>query len=105
MKPPSQHSHAASTGQLQTTRVRQRSGRMAQCICTVGTNCSPNSAEKEQNTNQLVVECLLAGEDPPLRKKKYRDLDRRLRTVVLDYENRSSIDYLRRYSHNINLMD
>ena len=51
------------------------------------------------------VERMLAGEDPPLRKKKYRDLDRRLRTVVLDYENRTSIDYLRGCSHNINLMD
>ncbi|KAL3859386.1 hypothetical protein ACJMK2_009609 [Sinanodonta woodiana] len=34
--------------------------------------------QKEQNANQLVVERLLAGDDPPLRKKKYRDLDRRL---------------------------
>ena len=61
--------------------------------------------QKEQNINQMNVERMLAGEDPPLRKKKYRDLDRRLRTVVLDYENRTSIDYLRGCSHNINLMD
>jgi hypothetical protein len=61
--------------------------------------------QKEQNNNQLIVERLLAGEDPPLKKKKYRDLDRRLQTVVLDYENRASIDYLRGCSHNINLMD
>ena len=59
--------------------------------------------QTEQKNNQLIVERLLAGEDPSL-KKKYRDLDRRLRTVVLDYENRSSIDKLRGCSHNINLM-
>ena len=40
--------------------------------------------QKEQKNNQLIVERLLAGEDPSLKKKKYRDLDRRLRTVVLD---------------------
>ena len=61
--------------------------------------------QKEQSINQLNVERMIAGEDPPLKKKKYRDLDRRLRTVVLDYENRASIDYLRGCSHNINLID
>ena len=44
--------------------------------------------QKEQGINQLNVERMLAGEDPPLRKK-YRDNDRRLRTVVLDYANRT----------------
>jgi hypothetical protein len=61
--------------------------------------------QKEQSINQMIVERLIAGEDPPLRKKKYRDLDRRLRSVVLDYGHRTSIDYLRGCSHNINLFD
>lgn len=61
--------------------------------------------QTEQKNNQLVIERMIAGEDPPLKKKKYRDLDRRLRTVVLDYENRNSIDYLRGCSHNINLLN
>ncbi|KAL3886380.1 hypothetical protein ACJMK2_026378 [Sinanodonta woodiana] len=43
--------------------------------------------QNEQNTDQLVVERIFAGGDPPLRKNKYKDLDRRLRTVVMDYEN------------------
>lgn len=61
--------------------------------------------QREQNINRLNVERLIAGEDPPLRKKKYRDLDRRLRTVVLDYSNRSCIEYLRGCSHSITLND
>lgn len=61
--------------------------------------------QKEQNINGHNVESLLAGEEAPLRKKKYRDLDRRLRNIVLDYQNRTSIEYLRGCSHNINLID
>ena len=48
--------------------------------------------QKGQSINQLNVERMIAGEDPPPLKKKNRDLDRRLRTVVLGYENRISID-------------
>lgn len=59
--------------------------------------------QKEQSLNQLNVERMVAGEEPPLKKKNYRDLDCRLRSVVLDYGNRSAIDYLRGCSHNINL--
>jgi len=52
--------------------------------------------------NRTLSVWLPAGEESPLRKK-YRDLDCRLRTVA--FGNRSSISYLRGCNHNTNLLD
>jgi len=58
---------------------------------------------KEQDLGRLKMEKLLAGEDPPSKRERYRDLDERLLTVVNDYENRDFISYLRGCCHNITL--
>ncbi|CAI6351496.1 unnamed protein product [Macrosiphum euphorbiae] len=55
---------------------------------------------KVQTNRDFYYEQLVAGHNPPVKLKKYRDADQRILTVVRDYFNRAVVEYLRGISHN-----
>lgn len=55
---------------------------------------------KVQKGRDVYFEQLIAGHLPPMKLKKYRDADERIRRIVLDYGNREPLDYLRGLAHN-----
>jgi hypothetical protein len=59
-----------------------------------------NVLKDEQLSKQVIIDQMLAGEDPPLPQKKYRTRNRRIRNVVEDYANRNRLEYLRAISYN-----
>jgi len=54
----------------------------------------------EQSKNELIIEQLIAGAQPPPAKKVYRDTARHVKTIVEDYANRDLVHFLRGISHN-----
>lgn len=58
------------------------------------------SLKQIQRGRDVFFEQLAAGAEPPRKKKKYIDSDNRIKCIVMDYENRSVIEYLRGISHN-----
>lgn len=61
-----------------------------------------NVLRLEQNRNEVTLEQHLAGQPAAPKKKKYRDCDVRIATIVARYEDTGSIDYLRAVAHNFN---
>lgn len=58
--------------------------------------------KKEQSLNELKIEQYLSGQDPPTKKKKYRDYAERLFRVVSGWdENINIVEYLRAIAHNL----
>ena len=51
--------------------------------------------KKEEAVTSLQIHHVVAGETAIPPRKKYRDCNARLSTVVSDYHNRSVIEYLR----------
>ena len=54
-----------------------------------------------QKLRDIELEQLLAGHLPPARRPQYEMLNRRMFTIVLDYPNRTNIEFLRGLAHNI----
>ncbi|XP_031334003.1 uncharacterized protein LOC116182551 [Photinus pyralis] len=59
-----------------------------------------NALKSIQKGRDGEYEQLLAGRQPPKKLKKYRDADTRITRLVLDFENRNIIEYLRGISYN-----
>jgi len=57
----------------------------------------------EQGLNDLKVEQYIAGQQPPVQRKVYRDTAQRIEDIVNDYENRNILDFLRGIAHNLSL--
>lgn len=55
---------------------------------------------KVQTNRDIYYEQLVAGHNPTVKLKKYRDADLRILTIVRDYGNRDTIEYLRGIAHN-----
>ena len=55
---------------------------------------------KMQNINKNKIEALCA-QGPPAKRRKYKDLDARLKTIVEDFANRDILDFLRGIAHNL----
>ncbi len=55
----------------------------------------------EQQHRDKVIEGLVAGRAPAPKRRKYVDLNARIVTIVNDFANRNSIDYLRGIAHNL----
>lgn len=53
-----------------------------------------------QRGRDVFFEHLLAGNEPPRKKRKYLEADTRIRNLVQDYHNRNIIQFLRGISHN-----
>ena len=51
----------------------------------------------------MKIEQYIAGQQPPVSRKVYRDTARRIEDIVKDYENRNILDFLRGIAHNFNL--
>lgn len=62
-----------------------------------------SALKKEQTLNNFNINQLLAGAPAPAKNKKYAAVSQRLRTVAADYENRTTIDFLRGIAHNLSL--
>lgn len=59
--------------------------------------------KKEQAVNELQIEKFLSGEGPSKQRKLYRDLDERLRNLVLSFSNNTKlVEYLKCIAHSIN---
>lgn len=55
---------------------------------------------KVQANRDFYYEHLVAGHNPPVKLKKYRDADQRILTIVRDYHSRDIVEYLRGIAHN-----
>ena len=51
----------------------------------------------------MKIEQYIAGQQPPLFRKIYRDTAKRVEDIVFDYENRNIFDLLRGIAINFNL--
>lgn len=56
--------------------------------------------KKVQHGRDLYYEQLIAGDDPPVKLKKYRQADERIKTIVSTFEDRNVVEYLRGIAHN-----
>ena len=59
-----------------------------------------NELIKVQAERDIYYEFLVAGNEPPRTKRKYVDASNRILTLVRDYRNRNTIEYLRGLAHN-----
>lgn len=58
--------------------------------------------KREQTLSNAKIEQYLAGQEPPLKKRKYRDSAKRIKRIVMNYDaSEPVIDYLRGLAHNI----
>ena len=58
---------------------------------------------KKNSLNEMKIEQYIAGQQPPLFRKIYRDTAKRVEDIVKDYENRNIFDLLRGIANNFNL--
>lgn len=56
--------------------------------------------QKVQRGRDAYYEQLVAGNEPPAKLRKYRLADDRIKRIVMDYNNRNEIEYLRGLAHN-----
>ena len=59
-----------------------------------------DSLKRVQRRRDLYYEQLIAGQTPPIKLKKFREADARIKSVVLQFENRNILEYLRGIAHN-----
>jgi hypothetical protein len=59
--------------------------------------------KKEQSLNELKIEQYIAGQQPPVPRRVYRDTAQRIECLVKDYENRDTLDFLKGIAQNFNL--
>lgn len=60
-----------------------------------------NVLKKEQSLNNVAVDQLLGGHTSQPQRKKYKDCNGRITTIVADFCNRDIMDYLKGIAHNI----
>lgn len=60
-----------------------------------------NVIKREQSLNNVVIDQLIGGHTVQPPKKKYKDCNARIYTIVEDFINRNLFDYLKGIAHNI----
>ena len=60
-----------------------------------------NGLRRYQKLKDTEIEGLIAGRNAARRLPAYEYLNRRIKNIVLDYQNRDIIDYLRGLAHDI----
>ena len=60
-----------------------------------------NKLRRYQKLKDAEIEGLLAGRNATRKRPAYECLNKRIKNIVLDYQNRAIIDYLRGLAHNI----
>jgi len=58
-----------------------------------------------QKERDVLFEQMVAGHPPPVKRRKYRDADSRILSLVKDFNNRSMKEYLRGVAHNFEIND
>ena len=58
-----------------------------------------------QKERDLFFEQMVAGNPPPVKRRKYRQADDRILTLVRDFDNRPLKEYLRGIAHNFEMSD
>ena len=57
--------------------------------------------QKEQSYNEVRIEQYVAGIEPELPRKRYRDSAKRLKSLVQTFNEDDIIDYIRVIAHNL----
>jgi len=88
--------------------INQRGGRRGTEACN---HCSRkstptiwkfiNGLRRYQKSKDAEIEGLIAGRNAAQRPPAYECVNRRIRNIMLDYQNRDIIDYLSGLAHNI----
>jgi hypothetical protein len=60
-----------------------------------------DAIKDEQSVTEMKIGQLVAGTPSQPRRRKYRDLDKRLLSIVEDFENRSVSEYLLGIANNV----
>jgi len=58
-----------------------------------------------QKERDLLFEQMVAGNPPPVKRRKYRQADSRILSLVRDFEHRPMKEYLRGIAHNFEMTD
>jgi hypothetical protein len=61
--------------------------------------------KKIQKERDTFFEQMVAGNPPPVKRRKYRDADARILTLVNDFNNRPMNEFLRGVAHNFEIND
>ena len=87
--------------------INQRGGGVAQRHTITALGNPPhhlkfiNGLRRYQKLKDAEIEGLIAGRNAAQRRLAYECVNRRIKNVVLDYQNHDIIDYLRGLAHNI----
>ena len=57
--------------------------------------------QKEQALNEIQITQVMAGQQAPPQRRQYRESGQRILRIVVDFENRTAMEYLRGISHNL----
>ena len=60
-----------------------------------------NELQKEQNQVQVAIESILRGELRPLSRRKDHERETRIQTIYNDRNNRTLMDFLKGFAHNL----
>jgi hypothetical protein len=63
------------------------------------------SLRRVQKERDLLYEQMVTGHAPPAKRRKYRDADTRILTLVNDFQQRPMLEYLRGIAHNFEMND
>ena len=80
--------------------INQRGGGVAQRH-TVTALGNPPPLRRHQKLKYTEIEGLIAGRNAAQRRPAYKCVNRLIKNIVLDYQNRDIIDYLCGLAHNI----
>jgi len=87
--------------------INQRGGGVAQRHTITALGNPPhhlevlNGLRRYQKLKDTEIEGLIAGRNATQRRPAYKCLNKRIKNIVLDYQNRDIIDYLCGLAHNI----
>lgn len=60
--------------------------------------------QREESKQRVSVQQAIAGQPPTKKRKRYEAVDKRIRNIVGDYNNREFVDYLRGIAQNIEIL-
>jgi hypothetical protein len=63
------------------------------------------SLREVQKERDILYEQMVAGHAPPVKRRKYRDTDARILSIVREYATRPIVEYLRGIAHNVEMSE
>lgn len=58
---------------------------------------------KEQGLTEIKINQLMVGQEPPAKRKKYREVATRIKNIVTTYNDRDKKEYLIGIAHNLEM--